>query len=177
MKRRIHRAVGRSSNQVADVLQSLFATELLSPSKCLWLVSPWISDAPILDNSAGGFISLEPSWGYRGVRLSEALGRLASIGTQIVIATRPDDLNDHFIASLHNRVESLGVPDKVVVHRAQEGNLHEKGFLSDRCYLAGSMNFTYKGIVINEEMITISTHSQDLAEVRLTYHRRWGGRL
>ena len=33
-----------------DLLQMLFLSELLAPSRCLWLVSPWISDIPVIDN-------------------------------------------------------------------------------------------------------------------------------
>jgi phosphatidylserine/phosphatidylglycerophosphate/cardiolipin synthase-like enzyme len=177
VKRRIHRAAGSTSNQVADALQSVLAAELLAPSRCIWLISPWVSDAVILDNSAGGFVALEPSWGYRGVRLSELLGRLASLGSHIVLATRPDSLNDHFIASLNDQAGSLGVPERITIHRENEGELHEKGMLTDRCYLAGSMNFTYRGITVNEEVLTLSSDPEDLATVRLTYHRRWGGQL
>ncbi|GAA6620054.1 AAA family ATPase [Scytonema sp. NUACC26] len=30
-------------------------------SQCIWLVSPWISDLPIIDNTANTFVCLEPS--------------------------------------------------------------------------------------------------------------------
>ena len=36
--------------EIPDLLQTIFAALLLSPSRNLWLVSPWISDIPVLDN-------------------------------------------------------------------------------------------------------------------------------
>lgn len=177
MRRRIHRAAGSTSTQVLDVLQTIFAGELLSPSRSLWLVSPWISDVGVIDNGTGGFTPLDAGWGYRSVRLSEVLSRLASLGTHVVVATRPDELNDQFVASLCGKAEALGASDRVTVRREEETLLHEKGLLSDRCYVAGSMNFTYRGVTMNEELLTVSTAVDELSEVRLTYFRRWGGVL
>jgi phosphatidylserine/phosphatidylglycerophosphate/cardiolipin synthase-like enzyme len=177
MRRRIHRASGSSSSQISDVLQTIFALELLAPSRCLWLISPWISDVAVLDNSAGGFVALEPTWGYRHVRISELLARLASQGTAIVIATRPAEHNDHFLARVRESAGALGAAEKIRLWRKDESDLHEKGLLTDRLYVAGSMNFTYKGIVVNEEAVTVSADPAEVAEVRLTYHRRWGGVL
>jgi phosphatidylserine/phosphatidylglycerophosphate/cardiolipin synthase-like enzyme len=38
-------------------------------------------------------------------------------------------------------------------HIAEE--LHTKGILGDGYYLAGSMNFTYNGITVNEEALNL----------------------
>jgi hypothetical protein len=48
------------SRAVRDLLQSLFAAELISPSRKLWLFFAWISDVEILDNLARQFAVLEP---------------------------------------------------------------------------------------------------------------------
>lgn len=177
MRRRIHRAAGSTSTQISDILQTIFATELLNPGRCLWLVSPWISDVGVVDNTTGGFSLLDVGWGHRAVRLSEVLARLAHQGTHVVVATRPDERNDSFLATLKSRVEALGVEDRLTVQRAEEERLHEKGLLSDHCYVAGSMNFTYQGVTLNEELLTVSTDPEEVAGVRLTYGRRWGGVL
>ena len=65
--RTIHSRAGFS--QIPVLLQALFSAELLVPSRRLWLVSPWISDIPILDNTAAGFSMLGPLWGRSWVRL------------------------------------------------------------------------------------------------------------
>ena len=39
------------SRHVADLLQAIFAAEILRPSARMWIVSPWISDIPVLDNT------------------------------------------------------------------------------------------------------------------------------
>ena len=71
MSRIIRKSQTRSSTEAASLLASLFAAELICPSECLWLVSPWISDIQILDNQASGFDPLS-RWGPRQVRLAGA---------------------------------------------------------------------------------------------------------
>ena len=36
--------------------------ELLRPSTHLWIVSPWVSDVPLIDNRARQFGTLAPDW-------------------------------------------------------------------------------------------------------------------
>ena len=116
-----------SSRQVPDLLQAMFVAELMTPSRCLWLVSPWISDILIIDNSANTFLCLEPSWSRTRVRLSQVLATLAEQGTTIHIATRPDTHNHSFIEGLNARIDRLDVA--VRFHIAEE--LHTKGILGD----------------------------------------------
>ena len=53
--RRIFRSSSTSNAEIRELLESLFAAELLSPSRCLWLVSPWLTDLELLDNRAGAW--------------------------------------------------------------------------------------------------------------------------
>ncbi|MEH2197457.1 phospholipase D-like domain-containing protein [Nostoc sp.] len=53
--------------------------------------------------------------------------------------------------------------------------LHAKSILGDGYYLAGSMNFTYNGITINEEVVTYETSPEAIAEQQLIFTNRWGG--
>ncbi len=160
-----------SSRQVPDLLQSIFVAELLTPSHCLWLVSPWISDIPIIDNTANTFLCLEPSWTRTRIRLSQILATLAEHGTTIHIATRPDTHNRSFIEQLKTRTSNTDVA--VRFHIADE--LHTKGILGDSYYLAGSMNFTYNGITLNEEALNYVTSSEVIAEQQVIFQSRWGG--
>ena len=55
-ERHIHTHFG--PRQVTDLLQTIFASEIVAPSSRLWIVSPWISDIPVVDNRANSFTSL-----------------------------------------------------------------------------------------------------------------------
>ncbi len=159
-----------STRQLPDLLQILFTAELLSPSACLWLVSPWVSDIPLIDNRSNGFLSLEPGWAHTQVTLSQVLGKLLELGTTVHIATRPDDHNDAFLDRMRRIAEPEGLP--LMLHSAQE--LHEKGILGDGFYLSGSMNFTFSGISLNEEAVHYSVDPAFIAENRILFTSRWG---
>jgi len=162
-----------SSRQVPDLLQTIFVAELITHSQCVWLVSPWISDIPVIDNTANTFLCLEPSWSRSRIRLSQVLATLAERGTVVHIATRPDPHNHKFIEQIKTKTEHQGVP--VRFHITDE--LHAKGILGDGYYLAGSMNFTYNGMTINEEFVTYETSLAAIAEQHLIFNNRWGGAI
>jgi hypothetical protein len=159
------------SPEAADLLQAIFAAELISPSGALWLVSPWISNIPVLDNRANAFLSLEPAWGETRVRLATVLLKLASLGTRVVVATRPNDHNAEFLGALQEGHVAGG--PRPVIHRARE--LHEKGILGDGYHLGGSMNITYNGITVNEEALHYQTGPQEVARTRILLAERWPG--
>jgi hypothetical protein len=157
---------------VRDLLQAVFATELMAPSRCLWLISPWVTDIFVIDNRALSFIALEPSWGQGQVRLSQALLKLLDLGTTIHLATRPDTVTQRFAAQLRSLVAGWEQPP---LHIHESSELHEKGILGDTYYLSGSMNFTYHGITLNEEAINFYTDPSVVAQHRITFINRWGG--
>jgi phosphatidylserine/phosphatidylglycerophosphate/cardiolipin synthase-like enzyme len=157
------------SAQVAEVLQAIFAAEILLPSKRVWLVSPWVSDIPLLDNRANSFSSLVPTWSRSRVTLSMVLCRLLEAGTVVHVATRGDEEhNRDFI----RRMEALRQDHpELSIHLQSE--LHDKGVLTDGCFLAGSMNFTHSGISVNQEALHFTTDPAVLAEHHLTFQARW----
>lgn len=157
------------TRQVSDLLQIVFAAELLSPSRRLWIVSPWISDIPVLDNRANGFTTLVPEWSRARVRLSDILLHLAQRGTVVHVATRSDEPhNTEFLERLARLEEAAG---NVRVHTAAE--LHDKGILGDGFYLAGSMNFTHSGISINQEALHFTTDAATIAQHQVLFRARW----
>lgn len=160
-----------SSRQIPDLLQTIFVSELISPSACLWIVSPWISDIPVIDNTANSFQYLDPSWAPGRVRFSQVIKTLANLGATIRLATRPDTHNRSFIDRLSEGVKT----DKIQIHCVE--TLHEKGIVSDAFYLGGSMNFTHNGITFNEEAVIYDTNQQIVAERRLIFKDRWGGEI
>lgn len=49
-RRQFRQSAADSRNSVRELLQIIFTAELLSSSRCLWIVSPWLRDIPVLDN-------------------------------------------------------------------------------------------------------------------------------
>jgi hypothetical protein len=159
-----------SRNSVRELLQIVFASELLAPSRCLWVVSPWLRDIPILDNTTGSFLSLCPDFPRSEVRLSLVLRELLRRGSQVVIATRPEDGNSQVIETLR----SMDMDDEVIFHEREE--LHAKGIVGDHFSLIGSMNLTYNGLDHLTEMLVFETLPSSVEQLRLSFRREYGGR-
>jgi len=171
--RRIHRSTSTSHAEIRELLESLFAAELLAPSRCLWIVSPWLTDLELVDNRSGAYAALDPQWGPRYLRLAELLGRLMEHGTHVVVATRPDTHNDNFLRSLDDLARSSGVDGQLSIHR--RATLHHKGFLGDDFYLSGSMNLTFNGVEILEESISFETTREATESARVAFFDDYGG--
>ena len=158
-----------STQQVPDLLQAIFAAELIRPSRCLWVVSPWISDIQVIDNGVNEYATVQPDWIRGPVRFSQVLTSLAEVGTTVHVATRPLPHNERFIRALEEGMSS----GKIRPHLEEE--LHEKGIVGDNFYLGGSMNFTHNGITINEEAVIYETSPPVVAERQVAFRHRWGG--
>ena len=156
---------------IADLLQTIFAAELICPSEKMWLVSPWVSDIPILDNTAGQFSTLIPEFDRVPIRLSAVLLALADRGTQVTIAVRNASHNRAFVTTMREGLSRITVNDWV--HEAPD--LHEKGLLTAGVYLSGSLNFTFGGISLNEEVAHICTNPAVIAASRIAFEQRWNG--
>ncbi len=164
--RRIFKTATTGHDEIKELLQFMFTGELLAPAEELWLVSPWISDVVIIDNRSGLFSSLNPSWGFREIRLSEILTQLLSMGVRAVIVTRPGE-SQRFLSQLRYQVDSIGLLNSLTVILRE--NLHIKGILCGNCLLTGSMNFTYYGLELNDEQITFETDSEAIAGARIEF--------
>jgi phosphatidylserine/phosphatidylglycerophosphate/cardiolipin synthase-like enzyme len=166
--RRIFKSSITSQNLIRELLQMMLLGELLAPGGSrAWLVSPWISNVVIFDNRAGGFTSVNPEWGNRQIRLIEIASDLMSRGTPLGIATNYDEHNNSFLASLSNVAEEAGLADMLTI--VQREHLHIKGVLLKRGLLTGSMNLTYRGLELNDEMVVYDTDLRTLAEARLNF--------
>lgn len=162
-----------SRDELADALQAMFVAELLAPSEPLWIVTPWISDISVLDNSAGLFSGLLPDLSHRKIRLSEVLLNQLLRGGSVVIACRPDEHNSSFVEQFGARVVSEGkIANRFKCEYASE--LHEKGILSSSLLLSGSMNLTYNGVRRLEESILITDATDSVTRARHAYEDRWG---
>jgi hypothetical protein len=176
VNRVIRKSKAQSAGEVLDLLGALCSAELISPSTCLWLVSPWISDVDIIDNSAGTFPTLT-RYGRRRIRLAEVLVTLAAEGTSAVVATTSDRHNDAFLRRLALLARDFRVDGKVDVVVDRSGKLHTKALTGDDYALVGSMNITHSGIHLREEHVELRTEPDFVAQARMDAFDRFGGLL
>lgn len=176
MNRVIRKSQGASATEAADLLAGLFSAELVSPSQCLWLVSPWVSDVELVDNSAGNFDALA-RYGKRKVRLAEILVALADAGGHIVIGTTRDTHNTRFLERLRLLAEDWRVGHKLTIAVDSSNQLHTKALTGDDFALAGSMNITFNGIQLREELVDLRTDAAFVAQARMDAFDRFGGVL
>ncbi len=176
MNRVIRKSQNASATEAADLLAGLFSAELCLPSRCLWLVSPWVSDVELLDNSAGAFEALT-RFGKRPIRLAELLVALASAGTHIVVGTTADDHNTRFLERLRLLADDMRISHLVTTSIDASNNLHTKALTGDDFALAGSMNITFNGIQVREELIDLRTDDAYVAQARMDAFDRFGGVL
>ena len=160
----------QTTNVLMDLIQSLFVALLLQPCSELWMVSPWISDITVLENSAGEFRSLVPDWERVPIRLSQVLVYLAEHQCNVYVVTRANQHNQAFLQILQDRL----------LHRNSVMNircsplLHEKGLLAgDLFFLSGSFNFTFYGVSLNEEVAYLYSDPDTISTNRVVFHDRW----
>jgi hypothetical protein len=166
--RRIFKSAVTSHNLIRELLQTMFLGEILAPAgERAWIVSPWVSDVILFDNRAGGFNAINPDWAGREIRLSEVAIDLMARGTPLGIATSFDDHNDAILDILSERAMAVGLAGSLTVVRRK--HLHTKGVLLKRGLLAGSMNLTYNGLEVNDEMVVYDTTPKALAEAKLNF--------
>ena len=161
------------SRAVRDLLQSLFAAELIYPSTKLWLFFAWITDIELLDNSARQFASLEPDWPATQIRLSRVLGALLTRGVHIRLVIREHGHNNFFISRLRDLRSVHGDKLKWIVER----DFHAKGLLGSDYFLSGSMNLTVSGITINDEHLLLRCDPAVVAEQSVQLESQWEGRM
>lgn len=154
---------------IRDLLQSLFAAELLSPSRRLWLLFGWISDIALIDNRARQFSALQPDWPASEIRLSSILNALLDKGGSIVLVLREVKHNLEFV----DRIAPLQAqyPDRLRLHLAPD--VHDKGILGDDFLVSGSMNLTFNGITVNDEHLSLRTDPASIEEWRMTLEQKW----
>lgn len=167
--RRITTHGGGPTWLASDVIQSLFVSEVLAPSEELWLLSPWISDIPVIDNSAGAFSSLVPTRPVGAISLTDVLIHLAGQGTRIYVVVRTDLRN----LLVSNKLRMAQSSADLGIEIIEQDNLHEKALLSSRFLLHGSMNFTHYGREVNEEALVLDSTNDSIARARLDYRERF----
>lgn len=165
-QRVIRRAADQSRAAVGDLLEAAFVAELVAPGSRLLVVSPWITDFPVLDNRAGRFAHLDAQWGAARIRVSAVLRSLMTRGVAVSVACRTGPSEDEFIERLRLGVEADGTGDLLVLQRSDDvlrARAHEKALVSDGWALHGSMNFTYSGVELNGELVTFTNDGSTVA--------------
>jgi hypothetical protein len=172
----IRKSRARSSGEAATLLGAIFVAELIRPSVCLWLVSPWISDIPVIDNTTNSFEAVR-SLGPRPVRLSEVLVSLAGLGSTIVVGTTSDATNNTFRQRVHHLFDDRGLSSRLLIDVDSSGELHEKAITGDDFVVSGSMNITNNGVFVREEFIEFRCDEEFVARSRMDAYERFGGIL
>lgn len=169
--RTIYKRHDRAREEVRRLLAAIFVAELFEPSDELWLVSPWIRDVSVLNNQAGDFAALQPSWGQREIRLLDCLTTVLARGGSIRLKTSDDPPSRGLMTTLERRARDFRASDRL--HTRVSSLLHTKGLLTTRCLIRGSMNFTVRGVELNEEAITYDLDPGAIAEMRIAFHEQW----
>lgn len=176
MTRVIRKSRARSSAEAANLLGAIFAAELIRPSRCLWLVSPWISDIAVIDNTTNDFEAVR-SFGPRPIRLSEVLVSLAAADSTIVVGTTSDTTNNAFRRRTRQLFDDRGLDARLTIDVDATGELHEKAITGDDFVVNGSMNITNNGVFVREEFIEFRSEEEFVARSRLDAYERFGGVL
>jgi hypothetical protein len=159
--------------ELRQLFRSAMASLLLlnTPSRPIYICSPWISDFIVFENRFGELGHLVPGLEERSsIRLSDCLQQLAHLHDVRVISRRTDVT----LTFLSNpRLAEGGVKSVLA-----DDNLHEKGLLTPIFYFEGSMNITYSGVHINKEKLLFHAGSDSdvVRRMSLAYlelDRRW----
>tara|TARA_Y100001970_G_C14250273_1_gene871343 strand:- start:569 stop:1105 length:537 start_codon:yes stop_codon:yes gene_type:complete len=166
--RRIFKNSVTGPQVLQELLQAIFVSELLVPSQNeIWIVSPWISDIPIIDNSSAGYDIINPDWRGRLIKLSEVLVQMSLSNMKLNIVTNFDDHNIAFHNRIEEKIYELSLGKNITL--IKKDGTHMKGLLTDKGFLAGSMNFTQRGIFMNDEWIHYDISKKELPQVRLHF--------
>ena len=165
--RRIVHSAGRSRGALSDLLQHLMVAELVAPGRRFVVVSPWITDVPVIDNRSGRFSSLDPRWGASAVRISAVLRSMLLAGTDVYLACRPGKAEDRFVDRLTSLAVADGSRSNLTIARRDDiftaNRRHEKALIADGWAIQGSMNITHSGVELNGELVTVTAAPEDVA--------------
>lgn len=159
----------RNGLAIGDVLSTALLSEFCSPSPEFWLVTGWVTDIPVLDNSHRQYDAILGDAARSALTLSEVLAALSRDGTHIHMAVREVDHNLRFVERLGSSAE----PGNCSIYTSPD--LHEKILVGWTWLMKGSMNFTWNGVQVNEESIDFLVDPQEAAAQRLELQTRWRG--
>src|SRR6218665_2674223 len=109
--RTIFKSAVTSQHAAREMLSMVFAQELLTPSRDVFIFAPWIINIVIFDSRLGQYSTLNPEWAKREVRLVEVLVAIVTSGTRLHVHTRPDDHNKTFKRRITEAMSDAGLLD------------------------------------------------------------------
>ena len=174
--RRVWASLRTGRTELLQLLQGIVAVELMHPSEEFWLVSPWISNIELLPDPHGRFRYINPS-GAGSLDMVTFLSLLQEAGTRVTVVTLKEGEGSRetelFLRSLESASSSLPYADNLRVLLKQ--NLeHAKGLLGDTFQIYGSMNFTYRGLHKNTEIVSFSGDPTDMAWLKDKFEDEYG---
>jgi phosphatidylserine/phosphatidylglycerophosphate/cardiolipin synthase-like enzyme len=166
--RLIHRSAAAPTRDIAECLEGLFVFEILNPGRRLLVVSPWLSNFPVLNNCGGKYTALDSSWTATMIPFSRILRVLLQRGVRVEMAIGPGVPETEFIARIEQVSTLDGTADRLSVTRLPHEHRifsHEKALITDTWAVYGSMNLTYSGVTMNGELITVTTDANKVGTV------------
>lgn len=140
-RRPLMRGDPNHQREFAELVQIVAAAELLRPSRRLWLAASELANSPILDNRAGAFSSLEPTWSERWIGAFELFARNLALGGEIVVVTSPESTR---------RLEmSFPANPRLFVRTLPLGAA--TGIAGDGYWLTGKLAWLPAGVAVVEE--------------------------
>jgi hypothetical protein len=171
-QRIIHRLAERPNRSIAEALEALAVAELIKPGRRFMVISPWISDFPIIDNRGGKFSALDRTWSASRINFSSYLRALLRRGVGVSVACGEGRTEIEFVERLHKGARQDGTQARLTVRVSQLDPArileHEKALIAEGWAVHGSMNLTYRGVEVNGELVTISTDPSHVAELTTT---------
>ncbi|MBW3225285.1 phospholipase D-like domain-containing protein DpdK [Marinobacter adhaerens] len=161
----LHGPLGQ--RQFREVLGAQLAGLIIKPEP-IWLVSPWLSDFPLLDNRAGEWDALNPSWGSREISFNEVLACAVNEGCVLRLVTKDDPKNASFINHLKNRLLSSSK-----LYLKKNDPVHTKGLLTRHFFLKGSMNYTFSGANRNDEHLILTSDKDLISEAFIEFNGQY----
>lgn len=149
--------------QLTEVLTTIFAGLIIVPEE-IWLVTAWLTDFDVLDNRGGNWSYLNPEWGPRVVTFIELLEFAVQKGCKLNLVVKNDDINSNSIYRLKTALKTYS--DFNIL---EAEDLHKKGFLTETCFLKGSMNFTYRGANLNDELMSLTSDQNEISNMRIEF--------
>ncbi len=158
----------RMGLRAESILSSALLSELVFPGDSLWVVSGWITDVEVLDNTQGAFDWVLGENPPPVCRLSQMMALIAAAGAMLHVVTRPVAHNEIFLRRLRGAVADGGR-----LHVVLDPVVHEKTICGREWLFSGSMNFTVSGLGSNEESVTYRVSSGEAAQAHLDFAERW----
>ena len=170
--RKVYKKSTTGTSILKELLQNIFVAEFIKPSKKIWIVSPWISEFTLIDNKSGNFDIINPDWRGRDILFSDVIIHLLYGGSKVSIIYRPDMRSDVFVSMLKEKAKENNVFENLTI--IQRELKHNKGILTDHGSLSGSMNFTYTGVEISEELIQYDIDISRVDKDKIEFEEDYG---